>query len=146
MRPPRAPSRIPRPPTGAELSRTGAALRRIRTSRVDLDWVQGPGPTDIWIWQADGGDHVEMSFFGRCVLHRSAGLSTGLLREGGGTPYAEDAGLIELENELSRATLAAALGILLAAPADVTSPPIVRLIAALRAALEAGRGPEEPNI
>jgi hypothetical protein len=121
MRPPRAPSRIPRPPTGAELSRTGAALRRIRTSRVGLDWVQGPGPTDIWVWQADGGDHVEMSFFGRCVLHRSAGLSTGLLREGGGTPYAEDAA----SSARGSSRHPGGRPKFLAAPA-VASPPIVR--------------------
>lgn len=134
----------------ADLARTGGLLRRIRTSRVDLDWIQGPGPTDVWIWQSDGREHIEMSFVGRSVLLRSGHLSTGVLREGGGTPYAEDAGLIELELHHNLATLRAAFGILNAAPEEVKSPAILAFLGALQAAIAALGGPpmppREPNI
>lgn len=135
----RAGSRVPRVPSEEQLARTGAAMRRIRSSRVNLDWLQGPGPTDLWIWReidADRADLVELTFHGRSVILRGEALSTGRCEHGTGSPYAQELGLLEMDPVLDPVTLAAAETLLGALPAEIRNPTVETLIHAIREARE----------
>lgn len=126
----RAGSRVPRVPSDEQLQKTGSAMRRIRSSRVNLDWLQGPGPTDLWIWHNVDGeavDLIELTFFGRCVLLKGADLSTGRCEQGTGSPYAQETGLLELDGVHDTTTLRLAELVLDALPPDLLSPAIETL-------------------
>lgn len=114
-------------------------MRRIRSSRVNLDWLQGPGPTDLWIWReidADRADLVELTFHGRSVILRGEALSTGRCEHGTGSPYAQELGLLEMDPVLDPVTLAAAETLLGALPAEIRNPTVETLIHAIREARE----------
>lgn len=113
-------------------------MRRIRSSRVNLDWLQGPGPTDLWIWlsvDGPGVDLVELTFFGRFVMLRAGVLNTGRCEQGTGSPYAQETGLLEADQAPDPLTLRAAELVLDAIPADLRSQTIEALLAEVRAAI-----------
>jgi hypothetical protein len=151
----RAGSRVPRLPSDEQLTKTGASMRRIRSSRVDLDWLQGLGPTDLWIWQNLGSpapELIELTFWGRCVLLRGGIINTGRCELGGGSPYAQETGLLDLDVAPDVATLRAAEIVVAALPGEVMSPAAQGFLAEIRAAraaqeLPSGKigPPKEPN-
>jgi hypothetical protein len=128
---------VPRVPSDETLLKTGASMRRIRSSRVNLDWLQGPGPTDLWVWhEVDGEqvDLVELTFFGRTVIYRGANLSTGRCEQGSGSPYAQETGLLEMDAVHDPVTLAAAETLLSALPAELSGSAVRGLLDAIRTA------------
>jgi len=129
---PRGPSRTGRLPSDAELTRYGAQIRRIRTSRAEVDWMQGPGPTDLWIWYGTDGEvsHVELGFASRIVRLTAGVLATGRSQEAVGSSYAQT-DLVELDPALDPDTVRAARCIVDAVPNEVRNGPIIDLVKAL---------------
>lgn len=119
-------------------------MRRIRTSKANVTWLQGPGPTDLWTWSEGSGAKQELTFFGRTVVLESGSMMTGLCHEGGGAAYLGKTGLIAIDTRLDLETLSAAYLVLASIPEHVRTLGSEEIRAAIRRELEA-RGVSEPS-
>lgn len=134
-------------PSDARLVAAGSALRQIKTSKPDVTWLQGPGPTDLFTWTEENGaiKEQELTFFGRTVLARAESMTTGLCDEGGRGAYPGKTGLITFDTKLDGDTLAAAYIVLDAVPAAAKSEAVDHLKARIARALETlGRATPTP--
>jgi hypothetical protein len=134
--PPR-PSRAPSVPTGSRLQLTGDQMRWVRSGRPNLAWLQGPGPSDLWVWTEPVGRTIELSFYGRTVLLRPSGVQTGICNHAESSPYARETGLVEFDLAPRRETLLAAIQLLEALPERIQNDVTQDFLGALRGALSA---------
>jgi hypothetical protein len=112
-------------------------MRWIRSGRPSLAWLQGPGPSDLWIWTDEtGAQTLELSFYGRTIVSRPGSLQTGLHHHAESSPYARETGLVELDPSLREDTLRAGLALLESLAAGVANELTSRLAAELSRALE----------
>lgn len=127
-----------RPPIPADprLKAAGAGMRRIRTSRPDVSWLQGPGPCDLWTWHDDQGaiKEQELTFFGRTLVVRHGKLHSGLSHEGGGVMG--KTGLLDFDTNLDADTLLAAYKVLSEIPPAARSPDVESLVRSLVSELQ----------
>jgi hypothetical protein len=92
-------------------------MRKIRSSRPDVSWLQGPGPCDLWTWLDDQGaiKEQELTFFGRTVVVKNGQLHTGLCHESGSGVMGKT-GLLDFDTNTDTETLIAGYKILNAIP------------------------------
>jgi hypothetical protein len=134
-------------PSDARLVTAAHAVRRIKTSKRDVTWLQGPGPTDLFTWIEENGaiKEQELTFFGRTILARGESMTTGLCDEGGRGAYQGKTGLITFDTKLDGDTLAAAYIILDALPDATKSDHVEHLKTQIAHALETlGRATPTP--
>jgi hypothetical protein len=128
-----------RPPIPNErgLRAAGEAMRQIKTSKPDVSWIQGPGPTDLWTWIDEMGaiKEQELTFFGRTVLLRKDQVVTGLCHEGQTGAYHGKTGLIDFDTKVDSDTLTAASIVLAAIPERTRNFAVEHLFAAVQVAL-----------
>jgi hypothetical protein len=112
-------------------------MRRIRTSKPDVAWLQGPGPTDLWTWVDDAGviKEQELTFFGRTVVWKNGALMTGLCHEGAGAAYLGETGLLDFDSKLDGEALSAAYLVLDAIVEPSRTDAVDRLQDLVRAAI-----------
>jgi hypothetical protein len=127
-----------RPPLPAEarLSDAGRGMRRIRTSKPNVSWLQGPGPCDLWTWREDSGVILEqeLTFFGRTVVLKNHQLVTGLCHEGAGG-YVGRMGVLHFDSKVDVDTLKAAAIVLEHIAQEARADGVDHLAAAIRDAL-----------
>lgn len=111
-------------------------MRRIRSSKPGVSWLQGPGATDLWTWLSDTGEieEQELTFFGRTVVFRNQNLMTGLSDERGDA-YFGKTGLLAFDRLLDRDTLRAAYVILTKIPPAQQDAHVSRLLEMISQAL-----------
>lgn len=112
-------------------------MRRIRTSRLDVAWLQGPGPADLWTWHdGQGGVRAqELTFFGHTVVAKPDQVTTGVCHDDGGPAFLGKAGLLDFDPQLDAETLAAAARLLAAVPDAVRGADVDALTARIHGAL-----------
>lgn len=137
--------RPPLPPK-ARLERAGAQLRRIRTSKPGMVWLQAPGPCDFMTYTDESGATAEqeLAFFNHTVVRRGDHLYTGLSHEGGRASVYGRTGLLDFDRQLDPVTLEAAVTLLSEVREAVRTPSLEAFLAAIRAALDADERPAEP--
>jgi hypothetical protein len=113
-------------------------MRRIRTSKPGVTWLQGPGPCDFWTYSDSDGAILEqeLTFFGHTVVKRGDELHTGLCHEGVAASVMGKTGLLDLDRVLDPITLGGAVTVLDRVPDRFRSDGVERFIAAVRAALD----------
>jgi hypothetical protein len=126
-------------PSDARLVAAGAAMRQIRTSKPEMSWLQGPGPTDLFTWVGESGEikEQELTFFGRSVLARGGSMTTGLCDEGGRGAYQGKTGILSFDTKIDADTLAAAYIVLDAMKPALQPGPVEVLKRKIADALEA---------
>ena len=132
-------------PSDPRLKAAGAGMRRIRTSRADVSWLQGPGPCDLWTWHDDQGaiKEQELTFFGRTVVLKGAKLHSGLSHESGGGVMGKT-GLLDFDTNLDAETLIAAYKVLEAIAGASRLPEVDSLQKSVAAELAARGVPLPP--
>lgn len=131
--------RPPLPPA-ARLSRAGAQMRRIRTAKPGVVWLQSPGPCDLWTLHGEDGQPTEqeLSFFNRTVVVKDGQLYTGLAHEGVAASVYGRTALLDFDRQLDVTTLEGARTLLADVREAVRTDGVVRLLALVEAALEDG--------
>lgn len=132
-------------PSDPRLKAAGSGMRRIRTSRADVSWLQGPGPCDLWTWHDDQGaiKEQELTFFGRTIVLKLDRLHSGLSHESGGGVMGKT-GLLDFDTNLDTDTLVAAYKVLKSIPAASRSPEVESLEKSIGDALTARGTPLPP--
>lgn len=101
------------------LAHTGAQMRRIKSQKEGLIWLQGPGPSDLWTWFEDGELKAqELTFLGLTVVHQNDRLRTGVCDEDPHSADMDQLGLLDFDPSPKGETLRAALALLKAIPAS----------------------------
>jgi len=113
-------------------------MRRIRSSRPDVSWLQGPGPCDLWTWVDERGaiKEQELTFFGRTVVSKGGKLATGLCRDDGAGVLGKT-GLLDFDTNLDVEAVLAAYKILVAIPEAARTPAVAELSSTIAAELSA---------
>ncbi len=113
-------------------------MRRIRTSKPDVAWIQGPGPCDLFTWLNDQGGvkEQELTFFGRTIVWKGGKLLTGLCHEAGAGVLGKT-GLLDYDSVSDQLTLHAGKLILEAMPEATKSELTGHLARAIDEALAA---------
>lgn len=128
-----------RPPLPPEPRLTGAggAMRQIRTSKPNLLWLQGPGPTDFWTWTDETGavQEHELTFFNRTVVWRAGQILTGLSHDGYEAGVLGRSGQLDFDTRLDPLTLSASLIVLGSIPASLRSAALDAFARAIQDAL-----------
>ncbi len=126
---------LPPLPSEERLSALGARMRRIRSRRPQVSWLQGPGPVDLWTWVDDAQRVVEQefTFCGRTVVFRRGQLLTGRCLEGSEASDAGRDNLLDFDLEPDPETLAAARTLAHAIPAEARGDDTAHLLNALDA-------------
>lgn len=116
----------------------GAGMRKIRSSRPDVVWIQGPGPCDLFTWlNGQGGvKEQELTFFGRTIVWKTGKLLTGLCHEAGAGVLGES-GLLDYDSVHDPLTLNAGKMILATMPESARSELSAHLAKAIDDALAA---------
>lgn len=124
--------RPPLPPA-ARLSRAGAQMRRIRTSKPGVVWLQAPGPCDLWTLNDEDGapKEQELSFFNRTVVLKDGQLYTGLAHEGVAASVYGRTALLDFDRQLDIMTLEGAQALLSDVREAVRTPGVEHLLAAI---------------
>lgn len=129
--------RPPMPPS-ERLERAGAQMRRIRTSKPGVTWLQGPGPCDFWTYKDEAGAIMEqeLTFFGHTVVKRGEKLHTGLCHEGVSASVLGKTGLLDFDRALDPVTLGGAAMVLDRVPDRFRSENVERFLEAIKNALD----------
>jgi hypothetical protein len=90
----------------------------------------------MWVWTEAEGRTIELTFYGRTVLLRPAGVQTGICQHAESSPYARETGLVEFDAAPRRETLLAAVQLLEAIPPTIQNEVTRGFLAALRGALD----------
>ena len=118
-------------------------MRRIRTSKPGVVWLQGPGPCDLWTYsdESEAVQAHELTFFGRTVVWREGRLLTGLCHEGVAASYTGSTGLLDFDRAVDPETLEGADRLLESIPEAVHTPATRSFRGAIRAALDGEASP-----
>jgi hypothetical protein len=123
-------------PSEARLVAAGKGMRKIRTAKPGVTWLQGH-PADLWSWAEPSGaiKEQELTFFGRTIVRRNDDLMTGLCHEGGSASYLGKTGLLDFDSKIDGDTLVAAYLLLRAIPERARSEAVAELERAVAKAL-----------
>lgn len=115
-------------------------MRRIRTSKPGVVWLQSPGPVDLWTLHGEDGapTEQELSFFNRTVVVKDGKLYTGLAHEGVAASVYGRTALLDFDRQLDVTTLEGAKTLLADVREAVRTEGVQHLLAAIDAALQDG--------